>query len=339
MFDKIVNWKTGLLLLVCALAYWAQVRSTAVAPPPDREIVAAPRPAARTRPPVARPDTVPAVRPPAPAPPVVADNRPPGRLRLMAANLTSGANQSYNAGHGIRIMQGVRPDVVMIQEFKFRGSAPADLQAMADSVMGGTAFYYREESAQIPNGIISRHPIRSSGEWDDPHVDNRDFAWACVDIPGPVDLWAVSVHLLTTKSTERNAEAQALVEYIGSKVPAGVFLAIGGDFNTGTKNEACYATLSRVVVTGGPYPADQRGNSNTNANRTKFYDTVLVNAALQQYATGTDIGSLSFPHGLVLDPRVFTPIAALAPATAEDGRAAAMQHMGIIRDFMLTGGR
>lgn len=257
----------------------------------------------------------------------------------MAANLTSGSGQSYSAGHGLRIMQGADPDVVMIQEFKYRSNSAADLQAMADGVMGGPAFYYREAGAAVPNGIISRYPIKSSGEWDDPHVDNRDFAWACIDIPGPVDLWAVSVHFLTTKATERNQEALTLTAYVQAVVPAAAYLAIGGDFNTGTKNEACYATLSRVVVTAGPHPADQRGNAHTNANRTKSYDGVLVDADLNRYQRPVAIGGGSFAGGLVLDPRVFTPVSALAPATAADAAAASMQHMGVIRDFFLPLGR
>jgi len=41
------------------------------------------------------------------------------RLRLVAANTTSGTQQSYDPGHGIRIFQGLKPDVVMIQEFNY----------------------------------------------------------------------------------------------------------------------------------------------------------------------------------------------------------------------------
>jgi hypothetical protein len=34
----------------------------------------------------------------------------------MAANLSSGNNQSYDPGEGARIFQGLKPDIVMIQE-------------------------------------------------------------------------------------------------------------------------------------------------------------------------------------------------------------------------------
>ena len=54
-----------------------------------------------------------------------------------------------------------------------------------------------DPAMQVGNAILSRWPILESGEWDDTSVSNRDFAWARIDIPGPRDLWVVSVHLLT----------------------------------------------------------------------------------------------------------------------------------------------
>ena len=38
-------------------------------------------------------------------------------------------------------------------------------------------------SLQIPNGIISRFPIIESGSWDDPVLNNREFAWAHLRLP------------------------------------------------------------------------------------------------------------------------------------------------------------
>jgi len=260
---------------------------------------------------------------------------PASRLRLMAANLTSGRSQNYDAGHGKRILQGAKPDVVMIQEFNYRRNTRTELQRFADQVMGAPAHYYREAEAQVPNGIISRYPIIAKGEWNDPHAGNRDFAWARIDIPEPTDLWVVSVHLLTSKSTARTAEAETLVGRLNDVVPAAAYIAIGGDFNTSTKSEACYRTLAQQVVVTGPYPADGNGNSNTNATRNKDYDGILVDPDLQRLAIPVTVGSRSFPHGLVLDPRVFRPLSAIAPAAASDGAAAGMQHMAVIRDFRL----
>ena len=126
------------------------------------------------------------------------------RIRVMAANITSGNNQGYDAGNGTRIFQGVKPDVVAIQEFNYGDNSATTLDNYVKSTFGPTYRYYREGGAQIPNGIISRYPIIAAGEWDDTQVTNCDFAWARIDVPGTKDLWVVSVHLLTASSSVRN---------------------------------------------------------------------------------------------------------------------------------------
>ncbi|MCP3136535.1 endonuclease/exonuclease/phosphatase family protein [Pyxidicoccus xibeiensis] len=257
-------------------------------------------------------------------------------IRIMAANITSGNGQDYDLGHGIRLMQGVKPDVILIQEFNYLSNTDTDFRSMVNQI--GTGFhYYRESGAQIPNGIISRWPIIASGEWTDPEVGNRDFAWARIDIPGPRDLWAVSVHFLTSSGGDRNAEATSLVGRIRDNIPAGDYLTIGGDFNTDTRSESCISTLGGVVTTYGPHPVDKNGKDGTNAGRTKPYDHVLVDADLRQYQQATVIrgatSSSTFANGLVLDSRVYTPISEIAPATASDSAAPSMQHMGVIKDF------
>ena len=259
------------------------------------------------------------------------------RLRLMAANLSSGTGQDYNPGHGIRIFQGTDPDVVMIQEFNYLTDSAADLRTFVDTAFGTGFSYYREAGAQIPNGIISRYPIIAAGEWDDTQVSNRDFSWARIDIPGPKDLWAVSVHLLTTSSSVRNTEATNLVKFINANVPAGDFLVIGGDFNTGSRSEACLSTFSQVVSTASPYPADRNGNTNTNAGRSSPYDHVLVDGDLRAYQTSVVIGSSTFANGLVADTRVYSPLSDISPALSGDSGASGMQHMGVIKDFLIPG--
>jgi endonuclease/exonuclease/phosphatase family metal-dependent hydrolase len=204
----------------------------------------------------------------------------------------------------------------------------------------GPGFHsYREGGAQIPNGIISRWPIIASGEWDDPYVSNRDFAWARIDIPGPRDLWVVSVHLLTN-DRKRNDEANSLVNYVrDANIPADDYLVIGGDFNTDTRAETCLTTLSQVVDTAGPHPVDGNGKDGTNANRTKPYDQVLVDADLRQHQQATVIqgetSSSTFANGLVLDSRVYSPISEIAPARRDDSAAPNMQHMGVVKDFLV----
>lgn len=257
------------------------------------------------------------------------------RLRLMAANLSSGTRQSYDPGEGARILKGLRPDVAMLQEFNVGANTPADLRAFADAICGADCGYARGAPAQIPNGIVSRYPILASGDWTDPMVGNRAFTWARLDVPGPVDLWAVSVHLLTTSATNRQLEAQALVGFLTQRVPAGDYVVIAGDFNTQARAEAALATLGQVVVTAGPWPVDRLGDGDTNATRSKPYDWVVVSPGLAARATATVVGASTFPTGLVADTRVYTPLEELAPALASDSAAVNMQHMGVVRDFDL----
>ncbi|KYF68996.1 endonuclease [Sorangium cellulosum] len=257
------------------------------------------------------------------------------RVRVMAANLTSGTKQSYDPGHGARIMAGVEPDIVLLQEFNYGSNTPSDILTFVDDAFGEGFSYYREAGAQIPNGIVSRWPIVASGEWNDPSVSNRDFAWAKIDIPGPVDLWAVSVHFLTSSAGARDTEANDLVSFIDSNVPEGDYLVIGGDFNTGTRSEACISTLRDVIVAQPPYPADANGNTNTNAGRTKPYDWVLVDSDLEPHEVAVTLGGSSFASGLVVDTRVYSPISEISPALSSDSGASNMQHMGVVRDFMI----
>jgi len=258
-------------------------------------------------------------------------------VRLMAANTTSGNLQSYDPGHGIRIFQGTRPDVVMIQEFNYGDNSATAIRQFVNTAFGTNFSYYREAGAQIPNGVISRWPIIASGEWDDTQVSNRDFAWARIDVPGPKDLWVVSVHLLTASSSVRNTEATNLVNFIKANVPTGDYLAIGGDFNTDSRSESCFNAFSQVVSTASPYPADRNGNTNTNASRGKPYDHVLVDGDLRQYQVATVIGGSTFSGGLVVDTRVYSPLSEISPALSGDSGASNMQHMAVIKDFLIPG--
>jgi len=279
---------------------------------------------------------------------------PPGTstttIRIMEANLSSGNNQSYTDGPGIRIMTGCHPDVVLVQEFNYKTNSAADLQEMANLVIYGTvthnpnAYYYRG-TGSIPNGIISKYPFVSSGEWDDTYMTDREFAWARIDVPGSIDLWAVSIHLKASSDSEsktkRTNEATLLQSYITTNVPAGLYLAVGGDFNTysnSTSTEPCMVVFGQFTVfpdPNGHYPADINGNINTNSNRSSPYDRVLVNSALSALEIPVVIGSNTFTWGFVADTRVYNPIADLYPALSTDSGATNMQHMGVVRDFSI----
>ncbi|MGJ8638914.1 MAG: endonuclease/exonuclease/phosphatase family protein [Opitutaceae bacterium] len=255
----------------------------------------------------------------------------------MAANTSSGNGQDYDLGHGIRIFQGLVPDIVLIQEFNYLSNTTANYRAFVDLAFGEEFDYTVEPgSEQIPNGVISRYPILASGEWVDDEVNNRDFSWARIDIPGDKDLWAVSVHFLTSGSGVRNTQAGDLVDYIEANVPAGDYLVVGGDFNTDSFNESALNTLSSVVETDGR-PDDQNGTTGTNASRAKPYDQVLPGPVLDTLETPVVISghNPTYSEGLVFDSRVFTPISAVSPILASDSGAPSMQHMAVIRDFFI----
>ena len=89
------------------------------------------------------------------------------------------------------------------------------------------------------------------------------------------------------------------------------------------------------MSTASPYPADKNGNTNTNASRASPYDHVLVDSDLRAYQTSTVIGSSSFSAGLVVDTRVYSPLSDISPALSADSGATNMQHMAVIKDFVV----
>jgi endonuclease/exonuclease/phosphatase family metal-dependent hydrolase len=257
------------------------------------------------------------------------------RLRLVAGNITSGNNQAYEAP-GTRIFQGLKPDIAMIQELNVGDNTPATVRAWVDTTFGAEFALFREAGAQIPNGIVSRYPILASGIWQDTTAPNRELAFARIDVPGAIDLWAVSVHLLTDDA-RRPAEATALVGFITTNVPAGDYLVIGGDFNSDSRTETAITTLGQVVVVGAPFPADQAGDGDTNAGRNSPYDWVMLDGDLNALRVPVTIGAASFPNGLVFDSRVYTPLADVSPVLIGDSAAPMMQHMAVVKDVLLPG--
>lgn len=260
------------------------------------------------------------------------------RVRLMAANITSGEMQSYE-DPGIRIFKALEPDIVLIQEFRYRDDTPSDIRQLVDLAFGEEFHYYREDGRGLPNGVVSRYPILAAGEWEDSRISNRDFAWARIDVPGPIDLWAVSVHLKAGRDnpsrTKRFAQMQELAELIRQHVPEGDYLALGGDFNTQHVGEPGFSFLAELLVHAAPFPADTEGNTSTNSRRSKPYDWVLADLDLHALEVPVLIGSRSFPSGLVFDSRQYTPLAEVAPVQRGDSAVAGMQHMAVVRDFLL----
>ena len=88
---------------------------------------------------------------------------PKQTIRTVAANITSGNSQSYE-GPGTRILQGLQPDVVMLQEFNVgNSSSTAEVRSWVNTTFGSDYSYFRESYNGIPNGVISRWPLVDSG--------------------------------------------------------------------------------------------------------------------------------------------------------------------------------
>jgi len=256
-------------------------------------------------------------------------------ITIMAANLTSGSQQNYEE-EGIRIFQGLRPDIVLIQEFNVAGD---DLRGFVDEAFGPEYFYYVEHGNQpIPNGIISRFPFIRTGQWDDLYVYDRDFAYAVIDIPGAIDLQVVSVHLRTDEPNTRQAQAEALENYIDNYFDPNHYIAVGGDLNTVTRNEACVDVFERFLEPKEHIPSDQRLNAHTNESRNKPYDWVMPNHLLEDTHTDLIIGSNTFRNGMVFDSHVYTPLNEVEPIDYHDSHVSGMQHMAVMKAFNVGSG-
>ena len=272
-------------------------------------------------------------------------------LRIMAANISSGNFQAYSPGHGVRIFKAAAPDIVLIQEFNWNNTEDSDTTAQKlVNTAFGPDFYFSRGTGSIPNGVISRYPILSSGAWDSNIINNRKWDWAVVDLPGPKELLLVSVHLSTDKHAK---EMPVLIDKIKSKIEEDAkqgsqyFVMIGGDFNT--KNRTVTQDyMSDIFTTAGPYPVDQNGNDNTNTNRNSPYDYLMCSPDWCKYEVPVEIGvhtgANAYKNGHVFDTRVYykykvgsgTELDYVPPAEQGDSGSTNMQHMAVIRDFEYT---
>jgi endonuclease/exonuclease/phosphatase family metal-dependent hydrolase len=275
-------------------------------------------------------------------------------LRIVAANLSSGNQQNYDAGDGRRILSGLKPDVVLIQEFRYKENTPENFRELVDESFGPEYSYFRESiegdtTGAIPNGVISRFPILSAGEWEDPIPGNRDFAWARLDLPGDRELFAISVHLKASNDAasreKRVQEARSLIALIREQVSPDDYVVLGGDLNTRARTEQAIEVLAELLSEQRPPRTLNRDESmtGTSMNGRYAYDWVLANRALQQLETPVKFFSaedsinaaLSFESGLIFDSTLFEPLALVPGVRREDSRAPGMQHLAVVKDFEL----
>ncbi len=265
-------------------------------------------------------------------------------IRAIAGNISSGNYQSYDPGHGIRIFKGLQGDIFMVQEFNTgkNGSTMTD-RDMVDE-MCGTECYYTVGTGQIPNGVVSRWPITSSGYWDDPNIDNRDLDWAVIDIPGPKDIFAISVHISTTSSKQGPA-AKVIAEEVYDLMQANAdkyYFILGGDFNGSMIVSDTYLGKfngANIFYVAGPHPVSEDGDEDTNSNRSSQYDFVLADYNLHTFQIPVKYTDFTYTNGLVFDTREYSQAelnANFSPALTGDSGSSQMQHMAIVKDFNIT---
>lgn len=260
-------------------------------------------------------------------------------FRAMAANL-NGNVQSYQP-FALRIFQGLKPDVVAIQEFNYSNNTQTAFRQMIDTAFGTNYVYFRENytaNGNIPNGIISRFPIIASGSWADTlqSQPNRGFAWAQLDLPGTNDLYVVSVHLLSGAGpTARASESANLKTLIQSNFPSNALIIVAGDCNISSTSEGALATF-KTFLSDAPIPTDalSGGDPDTNAGRNERYDYVFPSFSLESNRVATVIGTQTFSNGLVFDSRVYSPLNDVAPIQMIDSSNA--QHMAVMKSFKIN---
>lgn len=258
-------------------------------------------------------------------------------VRVMAANL-NGNTQSYQP-FAIRIFQGLKPDVVCIQEFNYGNNSAGDISNMVATAFGTNFSYFRESYTGIPNGVISRYPIIASGSWDDgdANINDRGFAWARIALPGTNNLYAVSVHLKASSGsaneTRRSNQVVVLKSLIQANFPANAWTVVAGDMNLFSETEPAITNLTSFL-SDNPVPADQNGDADTNNGRNERYDRVLPSFSLTNSLVPAVIGANQFAKGLVFVSTNYTPLADVAPVLYSDSTNA--QHMAVVKDFQIT---
>ena len=269
-------------------------------------------------------------------------------IRIVAGNITSGNGQSYDPGEGIRIFKALKPDIALVQEMNYKNNSDSDYRNFAQQIVGKN--YYAVDSAdyQIPNGVVSRYPIRSHGYWTDPNINNRALMWAVVDIPGNTDIFAISVHLHTKPASDQVKAAQVIVDEIAKvkeKNPGKYYYVVGGDFNGDSAVSSNGFGKNNTFYVDGPDPVDEDKNGNTNAGRKKQYDFVLADYPLHQfqipvvyYSSKDPEKTKTYEDGLVFDTRVYSQSELdeyFSPAETGDSGASNMQHMAVVKDFFI----
>jgi endonuclease/exonuclease/phosphatase family metal-dependent hydrolase len=268
-------------------------------------------------------------------------------IRIVAGNLSSSSLQNFDLGHGIRLLQALLPDIVLVQEMNYLSNSSTNYRAFSNSIIGNNYFAVDNAGFQIPNGVISRWPILESGYWDDPSITNRELLWAVIDLPGLMDLFVISVHLHTSPVTDQIAASQIIINEVKAHQlshPDKYYYIVGGDFNGPSTVSTDGFGMDDTFAIETPFPVDDNGNYYTNAPRSSHYDYILVDPTMSEFQIPVVFQSnLSGPErtymdGFVFDTRTFTQEKLneyFPPALTTDSQAIGMQHMAVVKDYLL----
>ncbi|NCC93553.1 MAG: hypothetical protein EOM10_09770, partial [Opitutae bacterium] len=136
---------------------------------------------------------------------------------LVSGTVTVGDTTAYD-DEGQRLLRALLPDIVAIQEWVLTNNAAT----FVSQNFGDEYDYYIEPEGDTyaqPNGVISRWPITSSGQWaDGTGTGGRDYVWATINLPGDKDLNVVSVHFKAgdAESVTREDQAVEVTNYIAN---------------------------------------------------------------------------------------------------------------------------
>ena len=277
------------------------------------------------------------------AAPSLADN-----LKLMSYNISAVYDMGKDGTmYQTRIVQGLEPDVALLQEWKLDKDSPwgEDYDAWVDEAFGPEFDWYRGPSALVPpNAIVSRWPLKSSGSWNDQTIDQRYFDWAVIDIPGDIDLQVVSVHLKAGDTEEdiakRIDEAQQIKAYVAANFDSSQYIVVSGDFNTQTYGSepilmAVFDSFLKVEAAD-CQPQDKNGNVNTNVNRTSKYDWIIPNEVIGDASPlYLGVSEYQYPCGNVFDSHKFPSVETeLPPILYDDSdHSSYADHVPVMKAF------
>ena len=271
-------------------------------------------------------------------------------IRVMTANLNSGTPPAsdWYRDPSINIFQGLKPDIILIQEFNV--DSGTSRRGFVNNAFGIEYNYYCEPSIggdwAMPNGIISRWPIKSKGHWADDNFEThttRSFVWGVIDIPGDIDLQVVSIHLKAGDGSKerqiREAEATQLKGYVEANFDDNKYIIVGGDLNLQYDSQSPIGIFSRYLDATDHRPRDRNGDTDTNTGRDKPYDWIMPNEKLDSYHTTIYIGTdfQAFSEGIVFDSEIFTPLSSVSPIESGDSRYWQCYHMAVMKAFDISG--